>query len=47
MTASLDFLIGFTCCSMVAALYLLYEIVGVLKALIEIMQETLEELRDE
>lgn len=47
MTASFEFMVGFTCCSMVVGLYLLYEMVGALKALIEIMRETLEELKDE
>lgn len=47
MTVPFDFLVGFTCCSMVVGLYLLYEMVGAVKALVEIMRECLEELREE
>ncbi len=47
MTVSFDFLAGFICCGMVVSLYLLHELVGVLKALVEMLRESLEELRDE
>jgi len=45
MTTS--FLVGFSCCSMVILLYLFYELVEVLKALLETLRESLEELQDE
>lgn len=47
MTVSFDFLVGFTCCSMAAFLYLLYEFIQVIKELVVILRESLEELRDE
>ena len=47
MIVSIDFLIGFSCCSMVVALYLLHELVEVLKALIELLRESLQELQDD
>lgn len=47
MSVPPDFLIGFCCCSMVALLYLLYELVEVWKTLIEILRESFEELREE
>lgn len=47
MTVSVDFLIGFSCCSMVIFLYLLYEFIQVIKELVLILRESLEELRDE
>ncbi|EOS63622.1 hypothetical protein [Oscillibacter sp. 1-3] len=47
MTVSFEFLAGFTCCSMVAFLYLLHELAEVGKALVSMLQECLEELRDD
>jgi len=47
MTASIDFLIGFSCFSMVILLYLLHELVEVLKALLETLRESLKELQNE
>jgi len=47
MTASLDFLIGFTCFSMVALLYIMYEFVQAFKELVAVLRESLEELQDE
>lgn len=47
MIASYDFLAGFTCCSMVVALYLLHELVEVGKALVSMLRESLEELRED
>lgn len=46
-TLSFDFLIGFSCCSMVVAIYLLYEFLQVIKELVLILRESLEELRNE
>ena len=45
MTAS--FVAGFTCCSMVVFLYLLYELLQVARELVLILRESLEELRDD
>lgn len=45
MTAS--FLVGFSCCSMVILLYLLYEFIEAFKELVSILRESLEKLRDE
>lgn len=42
-----NFVAGFTCCSMVVFLYLFHELVMVLKALVAILQESLDELHDE
>lgn len=47
MTVSADFLVGFTCCSMVVFLYLLYEFIQVIRELVVILRESLEELRGE
>lgn len=44
MTAS--FLVGFSCCSMVILLYLLYEFIQLFRELLSILRESLEELRD-
>ena len=45
MTAS--FVAGFTCCSMVVFLYLLYELLQVARELVSILRESLEELRED
>ena len=42
-----SFMVGFTCCSMVVFLYLFHELVMVLKALVVILQESLDELRND
>lgn len=47
MTVSFEFLAGFTCCSMVVALYLLHELVEVGRALVSMLRESLEELGEE
>jgi len=47
MAASTDFMIGFSCFSMVALLYILYEFVQTFKELVEVLRESLEELQDE
>ena len=47
MTAPLDFLVGFTCCSMVVLLYLLNEFIQVLRELVSVLRESLEELRED
>lgn len=47
MTASFDFLVGFSCCGMVILLYLLYELLQVSRELVSLLRESLEELRDE
>lgn len=47
MSVPPDFLIGFCCCSMVVLLYLLHELVEVMKVLIEMLRESFEELREE
>lgn len=47
MNTSIDFLIGFSCCSMVILLYLLNEFIKVFQEWVSILRETLEELRDE
>lgn len=44
MTAS--FLVGFSCCSIVILLYLLYEFIQLFRELLSILRESLEELRD-
>lgn len=45
MTAS--FLVGFSCCSMVILLYLLYEFIQLFRELLSILRESLEELRED
>ncbi len=45
MTAS--FIAGFSCCGMVALLYILYQFVQVFKELVEVLRESLQELKDE
>lgn len=47
MSVPPDFLIGFCCCSMVVFLYLLHELVEVMKVLIAMLRESFEELREE
>lgn len=47
MTVSVDFLVGFMFCATVAALYLLYEFIQVMRELVLILRESLEELQDE
>jgi hypothetical protein len=47
MTGSFEFLAGFTCCSMVVALYLLHELVEGGKALVLMLRESLEELGED
>lgn len=46
MNTSIDFLIGFSCSCMVVALYLFHELVEVLKVLIELLRESLQELQE-
>lgn len=45
MTAS--FLVGFSCCSIVILLFLLYQLLQVARELVLILRESLEELRKE
>lgn len=47
MTVSHDFLVNFICCSITVLLYLLHELVEVLKVLVEMLRECLEELRED
>lgn len=42
MTASFELLVGFSCCSMVILLYLLYQFIEVFKELVSILREFLE-----
>ncbi len=47
MTAYFDFLIGFSCCGMVAFLYILYQFLQAFKEVVEVLLESVEELQDE
>ncbi len=47
MTASSDFIVGFMCCGLVVLLYLLYELIELLREFVLILRESLEELRNE
>ncbi len=43
MTVPVDFLIGFSCCGIVAALYLLYEFIELFREFLSILREILED----
>lgn len=47
MTASLDFVLGFSCLGLGILLYLTYEFIGLFRELLMILRELLEELRNE
>lgn len=43
MLTSFDWLIGFTCCGIIGLLYLLYQLIEVLREYISILKEILED----
>lgn len=43
MTASFDFLVGFSCCSMVILLYLLYQFIEVFREFVSVLKEFIED----
>lgn len=47
MTASLDFVLGFSSLGIILLLYLTYEFIGLFRELLMILRELLEELRNE
>ena len=43
MPPSFQFFMGFSCCSMVVLLYLLYELIGVFKEFVSVLKEFIED----
>ena len=43
MPTSFEWFMGFSCCSMVVLLYLLYELIGVFKEFVSVLKELIED----